>query len=314
MHARRLSRRGVRVCSRAMGATSSITGTQDRPLVGIAWIVTAGCTLSIMDGLIKWSVGVFPVAQVVFVRSAFVLLLLGAVLARHGAFRMIRTKRPLGHLLRVILTVTSILTFFESVRLLPLATVIAIGFVAPLFMTALSVPVLRERVGAHRWTAILIGFAGVLVITQPGPDGFEWPALLALASSMLFATHLVTARWLARTETDAALMFWQNLGVFVVSGAVAPFLWTPIGAADLTLIATMGALLLIGQFCTVRAFRTAPVGAVAPFQYVELIWAAVIGYIFWSEVPPSNVWFGASIVVASGLYVIWRERVKAQAG
>jgi drug/metabolite transporter (DMT)-like permease len=294
-----------------MGAAPSTDGTQDRPLVGIAWIVTAGCTLSIMDGLIKWSVGVFPVAQVVFVRSAFVLLLLGVLLARNGAFRMVRTKRPFGHLLRVTLTIASILTFFESVRLLPLATVIAIGFGAPLLMTALSVPVLRERVGAHRWTAILIGFAGVLIITQPGPDGLEWPALLALTSSLLFATHLVTARWLARTETDASLMFWQNLGVLIVSGLITPFVWSPVAASNLAVIATMGALLLIGQYCTVRAFRTAPVGAVAPFQYVELIWAAVIGYIFWSEVPPSNVWFGASIVVASGLYVIWRERVRA---
>jgi drug/metabolite transporter (DMT)-like permease len=303
--------RCARVCSPAMGGAQLVTGTQDRPLVGIAWMLTAGFTLSVMDGLIKWSVGVFPVAQVVFVRSAFVLVLLTLVLARTGALRAIRTKRPLGHLLRLILTVTSILTFFESVRLLPLATVIAIGFGAPLFMTALSVPVLRERVGPHRWAAIAVGFAGVLVITQPGPEGLAWPVVLALVSSMLFAAHLVTARYLARTETDAALMFWQNLGVFLVSGLLAPFVWTPIGSPDLVLIATMGALLLIGQFCTVRAFRAAPVGAVAPFQYAELIWAAAIGFVFWQEVPPANVWLGAGIVAASGLYVIWRERVQA---
>jgi drug/metabolite transporter (DMT)-like permease len=296
-----------------MGGAQIVIGTQDRPLVGIGWIVTAGCTLSVMDGLIKWSVGVFPVAQVVFIRSAFVLLLLGALLVHSGGLSAIRTKRPFGHLLRVALTVASILSFFESVRLLPLATVIAIGFGAPLFMTALSVPVLRERVGAHRWTAIAIGFVGVLVITRPGPDGLEWPALLALLSSMLFAAHLVTARYLARTETDASLMFWQNLGVFVCSGLLAPFVWTPVAAVDLAVVATMGVLLLIGQYCTVRAFRVAPVGAVAPFQYTELIWAAVIGYVFWHEVPPSNVWFGAIIVVASGLYVIWRERLRANA-
>lgn len=296
-----------------MGATPSLTGTQDRPLVGIAWALSAGFTLSVMDGLIKWSVGVFPVAQVVFVRSAFVLLLLGVVLARGGGLRTVGTKRPLGHLLRIALTVASILTFFEAVRLLPLATVIAIGFGAPLLMTALSVPILREKVGPHRWGAIVVGFIGVLVITQPGPDGLEWPALLAVISSMLFATHLVTARWLARTETDAALMFWQNVGVLVVSGALAPFFWTPIGPGDLAVIATMATLLLIGQYCTVRAFRTAPVGAVAPFQYAELIWAALIGYVFWSEMPASNVWLGAAIVIASGLYVVWRERVRANA-
>jgi drug/metabolite transporter (DMT)-like permease len=292
----------------AVSTSSLATGTQDRPLVGIGWALAAGFTLSVMDGLIKWSVGVFPVAQVVFVRSAFVLLLLCAVLARNGAFAAVRTARPFAHVLRVALTVASILTFFEAVRLLPLATVIAIGFGAPLMMTALSVPVLRERVGPHRWAAIAVGFVGVLVITRPGPEGIAWPALLALVSSMLFAAHLVAARWMARTETDAALMFWQNLGVLLVSGALAPFVWTPIEGGDLGLIATMAALLLIGQYCTVRAFRTAPVGAVAPFQYAELIWAAIIGYVFWHEMPPANVWLGAAIVIASGLYVIWRER------
>jgi drug/metabolite transporter (DMT)-like permease len=298
---------------RAMQATSSLTGTQDRPLVGIAWALSAGCTLSVMDGLIKWSVGVFPVAQVVFVRSVFVLLMLVAVLARSGALHAIRTRRPFGHLLRVSLTVASILTFFEAIRLLPLATVIAIGFGAPLIMTALSVPLLRERVGPHRWTAIVVGFVGVLVITRPGPDGLEWPALVALISSVLFATHLVTARWLARTETDAALMFWQNLGTLIVSGALTPFVWVPVGAAEFGIIAAMGALLLIGQYCTVRAFRTAPVGVVAPFQYVELIWATLIGYVFWSEMPALNVWIGAAIVIASGLYLVWRERLRAAA-
>jgi drug/metabolite transporter (DMT)-like permease len=293
-----------------MAAPSPVftAGTQDRPLTGIAWILTAGFVLSIMDGLIKWSVGVFPVVQVVAVRSVFVLLLMVPLIARAGGVEALKTKRPLGHLLRVTLTVLAILTFFEAVRLLPLATVIAIGFGAPLFMTAMSVPVLGEKVGLHRWAAIATGFVGVLVITRPGPDGLSWPALLALVSSVFFATHLVTARLLARTETDMALMFWQNLGVLAVTGAIAPFVWTPATSHDLALVAAMALLLLLGQFCTVRAFRTAPVGAVAPFQYAELIWAALIGYAFWSEVPAANVWIGAAVVVASGLYVIWRER------
>jgi drug/metabolite transporter (DMT)-like permease len=298
-----------------MAATSfSITtGTQDRPLAGIAWILAAGFILSVMDGLIKWSVGVFPVVQVVAVRSAFVLLFMAPLILRAGGLGALKTKRPLGHLLRVTLTVCAILTFFEAVRLLPLATAIAIGFGAPLFMTAISVPVLGEKVGVHRWAAIATGFIGVLIITRPGSDGLAWPALLALVSSVFFAAHLVTGRYLARTETDMALMFWQNLGVLVVTGMLAPLFWTPVGSDDFALIAAMALLLLLGQFCTVRAFRTAPLGAVAPFQYAELIWAALIGYAFWAEVPAANVWTGAAIVVASGLYVIWRERMRGAA-
>jgi drug/metabolite transporter (DMT)-like permease len=298
-----------------MAATSfSITtGTQDRPLAGIAWILAAGFILSVMDGLIKWSVGVLPVVQVVAVRSVFVLLFMAPLILRAGGLSALKTKRPLGHLLRVTLTVGAILTFFEAVRLLPLATVIAIGFGAPLIMTVISIPVLGEKVGLHRWTAIATGFIGVLVITRPGPDGLAWPALLALISSVFFATHLVTGRYLARTETDMALMFWQNFGVLTATALAAPFFWQPVAGGDVAGIAAMALLLLLGQFCTVRAFRTAPVGAVAPFQYAELIWAALIGYAFWSEMPAANVWLGAAIVVASGIYVIWRERVRAAA-
>ena len=200
----------------AATAFSINTGTQDRPLVGIGWALSAEFILSVMDGLIKWSVGILPVAQVVVIRSAFVLLLMAPMIMRAGG-SPVRTRRPLAHFLRVALAVTSILTFFEALRFLPIATVIAIGFGAPLLMTALSVPVLGERVGAHRWTAIAVGFVGVLIITWPGREGLSWPALLALVSSALFASHLVAARYLARTETDTALMFWQNLGVFVVS-------------------------------------------------------------------------------------------------
>jgi drug/metabolite transporter (DMT)-like permease len=288
------------------------TGTQDKPLVGILWILAAGFVLSVMDGLIKWAVGVLPVAQVVAVRSVFVLLFMMPMIARSGGTASLRPRKPLGHALRVVLTVASILTFFEAVRLLPLATVIAIGFGAPLLMTALSVPVLGERVGVHRWSAIAVGFAGVLIITRPGAEGVSWPALLALVSSVFFAAHLVSARYLARSETDMALMFWQNLGVLLITAALAPFVWTKIGLADLAGIAAMAGLLVLGQYCTVRAFRTAPVGAVAPFQYVELVWATLIGFLFWSELPGTHVWIGAAIVVASGLYLIWRERVRAR--
>jgi drug/metabolite transporter (DMT)-like permease len=298
---------------RLMSTTSLITGTQDRPLSGIFWMLAAGFILSVMDGLIKWSVNAFPVAQVVLIRSAFVLLMMVPMIVRAGGWRALKMHRPLGHALRAFLAVASILTFFESVRLLPLATVIAIGFGAPLLMTAMSVPVLGEKVGVHRWTAIAIGFIGVLVITRPTDGALSGGALLALVSSVFFAMNLVAARWLARTETDIALMFWQNAGVLTASAILAPFAWTPLALIDLVLIAVMGMLLLLGQFCTVKAFRTAPVGAVAPFQYVELIWAAAIGYLFWREAPSANVWIGAAIVVASGLYVIWRERVRAQA-
>jgi len=291
-----------------MSASPPHIGTQNRPLLGIALMLLADLLLSSMDGVAKWVMANHTVAQMMFVRGLFVALLMMPAIARSGGFRALRTRRPWGHALRAGLAVLAILSFFGALRDLPLATVVAISFGAPLFMTALSVPVLREHVGPHRWGAIAVGLVGVLVIVRPGAEGaLTGAALLALVSSVFFAGSMVTVRWLARTETDLVLMFWQNTGMVVVLGLVAAFDWRPMSWNDLALIGVMAILILAGQWCTIRAFRVAPVGVVAPFQYGELLWATLIGWFVWAELPGAHVWWGAAIVAASGLYVIWRE-------
>lgn len=205
---------------------------------------------------------------------------------------------------------------FESLRLLPLATVIAISFAAPLFMTLLSVPLLKERVGAHRWGALLAGFVGVSLIVGPqAMDGvLGLGAGLALGAAFFYAASMTCVRWLSPTESDLSMMVWQNLimglagavGLFFVPLEVTPGMWP--------IIALMAVLVLLGQRCTFRALRLAPVGVVAPFHYSELLWAALFGWVFWQEWPGPHVWWGALFVVGAGLYTLWRERARTQVG
>jgi drug/metabolite transporter (DMT)-like permease len=288
----------------------------DHPLQGIAWMAGGVFLLSVMDALSKHAVSQMSIPVLIASRSVLVLAMLAPWVARSGGWSALRTRRPGAHLLRGLLAVCSMFAFFESLRLLPLATVIAICFAAPLFMTLLSVPVLKERVGAHRWGALAAGFVGVTLIVGPeAMDGeFGLGAWLALAAALFYAASMTCVRWMSPTETDLSMMVWQNLtmglagvvGLFFVPVDLAPSLWP--------LIAGMAVLLLLGQRCTFRAFRLAPVGVVAPFHYTELLWAAVFGWLFWREWPGPHVWWGAAFVVGAGLYTIWRERARVVAG
>jgi drug/metabolite transporter (DMT)-like permease len=264
--------------------------------------------LSVMDGVAKWLVAVLPILQLLAIRSALNLVLLTPLVAHGGGLAALRSRRLTGHALRVAVSVAALLCFFEALRHLPLATCIAIGFSAPLFMAVMSVFLLGERVGVHRWAAIVVGFLGVLIIVPPDAQGLlSWAGALMVTSSLLFGVSQVLVRWLTRSETDAAILVYQNTGMLLAGLAGLPFVWTPMTLAEIGGIAAMSVTLTLGQVFTVKSFRAAPVAVVAPFQYTELIWATLIGYVFWSEFPEPHVWSGAAVVVLCGLYMLWRE-------
>ncbi|MBI1245890.1 MAG: EamA family transporter [Alphaproteobacteria bacterium] len=296
---------------------SANSGRSNRPLRGIAFMASGVLALSLMDAISKFVIAFMPSIQIMAIRSVLVLAALLAFVAVTGQVSSLRTRRPWGHALRGIISVGSMLCFFESLRLLPLATSIAISFASPLIMTAFSVVLLKERVGIHRWTAVGVGFAGVAIIVGPeASDGIlSMGAAFAMSSAVLYALGLTTVRWLASTETEISMMVTQCF--FQLAIGWTGTLLLPGGMAEMPQavwfgIAGMSMFLIAGQFLTFRAFRLAPVGAVAPFHYTELVWATLIGWFFWDELPPSNTWYGAAIVVAAGLYVIWRERVRAR--
>jgi len=274
--------------------------------------------LSLMDAISKFAIAFLPSLQIMAVRSVMIVMVLLAAIVATGQLASLRTRRPFGHALRGVISVASMLCFIESLRLLPLATAIAISFAAPLIMTAISVVLLKERVGIHRWTAVALGLVGVALIVGPeASDGIvSLGAGLSLASAVLYALGLTTVRWLSTTESEMSMIFTQNVFQLVFGWAgmlLLPGGFAPMPGAVWVAIVTISVLLIVGQFLTYRAFRLAPVGAVAPFHYTELVWATLIGWFVWDEWPPTNVWYGAAIVVAAGLYVIWRERVRARA-
>ena len=288
----------------------------DHPLQGIAWMVAGVFLLAVLDALSKYAVSQLSIPVLIAARSAMVLVLLGPWVLRCGGWSALRTRRPLAHGVRGLFAVCSMLAFFESLRLLPLATVIAISFAAPLFMTLLSVPLLKERVGVHRWGALLAGFLGVSLIVGPQAlDGdLGWGAWLALLASLLYAASMACVRWLSPTESDLSMLVWQNL-TMGLAGAVG-LLFVPIEAPAgmWPIIALMAILVLLGQRCTFRALRLAPVGVVAPLHYSELLFAALFGWVFWQEWPGPHVWWGALFVVGAGLFTLWRERMRTLPG
>ena len=288
----------------------------DHPLKGIAWMVAGVLLLSVMDALSKHAVSQLSIPVLIAARSAMVLVLLVPWVLRSGGWSALRTRRPGAQLLRGLLAVCSMLAFFESLRLLPLATVIAISFAAPLFMTLLSVPLLKERVGVHRWGALLAGFVGVGLIV--GPQAMEgelgWGAGLALVAAFFYAASMTCVRWLSPTESDLSMLVWQNLTMGLAGSVGLLFVPWDMGPGMWPIIALMAIMVLLGQRCTFRAFRLAPVGVVAPFHYSELLWSALFGWLFWQEWPGAHVWWGAFFVVGAGLYTLWRERMRTLTG
>jgi drug/metabolite transporter (DMT)-like permease len=270
-------------------------------------------SFSVMDGLAKWLVVGLPLLQILALRSALMLVLMTPLVRRAGGWRSLRTRRPWAHAMRAGYSLGALLCFFEALRHVPLATCVALVFSSPLFMTIASVVLLKERVGPHRWVAVLVGFIGVLIIVRPDTGGVDaWAAGLAVLSSLFFALSMITVRWLARTETEAAILIHQNIGVMLVGLVALPFVWTELGLIQALGIVAIAAAATGGQICTVRAFRIAPIGVVAPFEYMEMLWATLIGWLFWREFPDAASWTGATIIVASGLYMIWRERLTAR--
>lgn len=285
---------------------------QDRPLAGIGFMVVAFVTVAIGDALTKAVIVALPIAQFLVLRSASVLVLLLPLFLRNGGLLVFRTDRLGLHVARCALNAASLLLFYVSLRRIELATLFAIGFVGPLLMTALSVPILGERVGPHRWAAIAIGFLGAVIIVNPGTDGFQPAALIAMAGTSLWATSMVLVRKMSATESDAALLAYINVSLLLLGALGAPFVWQAVTLAQTGLIAVLALTLVASQWLMLRAFRLAPIGVVAPFQYTGIVWATLIGWAFWQEFPAPNVWAGAAILISSGLYVMWRERIRAR--
>lgn len=280
----------------------------NRPAAGIGYAVIAMALFSAMDAVGKWLVADFSTFQVLALRGLFsIILMLPFLVRRTGIVGVLRTKNLKGQILRSLLGVGAMFGFFSALRFLPLADATAIGFSGSLFMAALSVPLLGERVGPRRWAAILVGFSGVLIIVQPGSSGFQAASLLVLLSALLYALMMIATRWLSRTESNVSMVFYHSLVATAIGFAAMPFLWVAPALEDWLLFAVMGVFATLAHLSLAQAFRLAPVAVVGPFEYSTLLWATLIGFFVWQEVPGPTVWYGSVLLVAAGIYILYRE-------
>ena len=282
-------------------------GPASRPLAGIASIVAAMAVLSASDALAKWLSASYPVLEIVFLRNLFAFLPLAAVAVLWNGGAALRTRRFSGHMLRAVAAFGAMVTFFAAVSLMPLADATAVGFAAPLLITALSVPILKERVGTRRWAAIIVGLLGVLLIARPGASVFQPGALLALAGAFCYALTAVVGRLLSRTEATATILFYTMAFGLLASAVPIPLVWVTPEGADWALFGLLGLLGAGGHVFLVTAFRHAEAAIVAPFEYSVMIWATGFGYVLFGELPDAWTLAGATVVVMSGLYILQRE-------
>ena len=287
------------------------TPTPDREAArrgrAIALMILGVGLFSIMDALVKWLGESYPTVQLVFFRSLFAFIPLGFLVFRDGVSQALRMNDRQGHLLRATVGVIALWAFFYAFAHMPLADVIAITFAAPVFVTALSVPLLGERVGLRRWCAVLVGFLGVLIMVQPGAGVFQTVALVPLGGVVFYALAMVFVRKLSRTETSASIVFYFTLACTLVSGAALPFSWVTPEPWDWALLVALGLIGGMAQITFTRAVSLADVSVIMPFEYTAMLWAVVLGFFIWGEVPGNNIWIGVAIVMASGLYILYRE-------
>ena len=286
------------------------TDNGDRPGLGIALMLAGIAAFAVMDATIKWLTADFPVTQVVALRSWFGLPILCLLAYFEGGLRALKTRRPLVHVLRYALVLALSFSFFWALSQMKLVDAVAITFAVPILIAALSMPLLKEPVGWHRWAAIGAGFCGVLIILRPGMGVFQWAALVALGSAMIYSLLMITTRAFKSTESTAALMLYPQLGISLTGIVIAPLFWVTPGPVDLGLFALAGVFGSVGVICLTHAFRLAPVATVSPFEYSALIWATLLGFFLWRELPDTPTLVGAAIVIASGLYIIYRETIR----
>ena len=284
------------------------TGADERSarLAGIGLMALSVFMFSFGDALGKFIVATYSVGQLLLLRGAAALIVLSPSIWRsRREFR--RLPRPRLQLLRAILSTLEVAAFFLATVYLPLADVITYYLAAPIFVTALSAIVLREQVGWRRWSAVLIGFCGVLIALRPSAQTFSWPAMIALAGSMTFAVLMLITRSL-RATPDIVLASTQFMGTFAFGAVLAPFGWIAPAAGSLVFFVAAGCVSVCALLCVNRSLKLAPASVVVPYQYSMIIWAVMFGYAAFGDTPSIATIAGAAIIIGAGFYIFLRER------
>ncbi len=280
-----------------------------RILAGILFMCGAGLLFPVMSGFAKFLGADYNTLQISWARAfGHIVFMLIFFVPRFG-LAMLKTRRPGTQLARSLMLFTSNAASFLAIAYIPLAKAASITMMAPLLVLPLAWFVLGERASRRHMMALAVGFAGVLILLQPGTEVFQWAALLSLLSAVCYAVYQVLTRLISGIDTpETSAIYSSILGGFGMF-AVLPFVWkTPEGARDIFFFCSLGVLGALGHYFVARALKYAPANIVAPFQYMQLIGSVVVGYLFFGDFPDFLGWIGAAIIVGAGLYIGWTQR------
>ncbi|MES2603267.1 MAG: DMT family transporter [Pseudomonadota bacterium] len=285
---------------------SSIT-PRSSTLAGILFMLAAITIFSLVNVFSKMMVAAYPPAQLFFIRGFAAIATLLPFLARDHFAAVRNVPRPGLQVLRMALSVADGMLFFTAIKYIPLADATTCYLAAPIFVTAFSAIFLREHVGWRRWTAVVIGFIGVLIALRPTGATMSWPALIALAGCLCQSVFMIVTRYV-RGTSNIFLAMTQVVGSFLFGGLVSAFLFVPPTWFLVVLLLISGVVNVVAVLCLNRSLILAPASVVAPFQYTMIVWAIVLGFLVFGDVPSPNTMIGAAIVASAGIYIFLRER------
>lgn len=293
-----------------MTVTDPLAARRNQVPRGIGFMVASTVLFAGVNAIVKLMVARYPVGEVAFYRALFALVAAAVIILPRTGVAVFRTRRYRAHLQRGVSQFGSMTCMFMAFKLMALGSAVAISFAAPLFTTLLSIVILKERVGVHRWSALVIGFVGVVIVTEPGRGTFQLGALFALANAVLISSVAVAIRRMSATESTETLTIYQMMVITVCTLFLLPFGFTRPSWLDAGALIVAGIGNGIAQYWWTRSLSLAPPSAVVPFNYLSLVWATLLGFAIWGDVPTPHLLAGAVVVVCSGLYILWRETLR----
>jgi drug/metabolite transporter (DMT)-like permease len=280
----------------------------ERNLAAIGLVLLAVALFSAMDAMSKILASEYDPIEVVWGRYLAILAMLAPAALRKP--RLLLTSQPMLQAVRGVCVMASALLFIAGLARLPIADATAIGFASPLLVTAFSIPLLGEQVGVRRWSAVGIGFLGVLIVVRPGSGAVGSAALLPLTSAVCWAMSLVVTRRMRGADAPLTTLIYSSAIGFVLSGLALPLIWHAPTLSAWVMLAAMGVLSAAGQYLLIAGLSRGDASLLAPFTYSQIVWATLTGYFVFATVPSSSTWCGAAVIVASGIYIAHRERVR----
>lgn len=283
-------------------------------LQGIGLMLLAMLLFVTMDGLAKKLVGSdLPAMQVIAVRSWIIILLMLLVLGAQGQVKTLQMGHPGQAISRGVLTFLAPFLFFTALEQLPLADATVVFFSSSFFLIAGSALFLKEYIGPHRWSAVLVGFVGVVIAINPSGEGGLIAYLMVLGATVMYSIAFIWGKRLSDHDSVLSLVFSLQIGMGLVSTAMLPWVWEPMTMRMMIELGLMALVALAAHYVFTSAFARADVSVLAPFEYTALLWAVIIGYLVWGDFPDQRTWIGAAVIVAAGLYVFHRETLHQRA-